>query len=324
MKGHSAANVSGVDRASGRGGRKVHRSEREAERSAADLLEPSFQRKLESLALLSRRAQSQGRLGERRSRKRGGGLEFVDHRPYVSGDDVRALDFHALRRHGRLFIREFEEQEDLSLYLALDCSASMATRGGVKFALAKQIAAALGYIGLTGLERVGVHALRPDEFERLAPLRGRNQVFRLLRFLSALEARGGTDLIRSLGSFVRREKRRGVVVLITDGYDAMGLEASLRLLLASGFEPRLIELVDDADLSLTRGEVLLVDAETGEERSLTITDEKVREWGQLVAARRTRLVRLARSRGIPAFPVDVSWSLDTIVLTLLRRGGLVT
>src|SRR5690606_39574756 len=79
-----------------------------------DLFDEEFLRKLSTLALMSRRAVSGFRRGERRSKKRGSGVEFADHRAYVAGDDIRFLDVGVYQRFGKLLLRLFEEEEDLS------------------------------------------------------------------------------------------------------------------------------------------------------------------------------------------------------------------
>lgn len=93
------------------------------------LFDDDFQRKLEMLALVSRRVFA-GRLrAERRSKKKGSGLEFADHRDYVPGDDFRSVDWNVYQRFGKLLVRLYEEEEDLSIYLIVDCSTSMGFGG---------------------------------------------------------------------------------------------------------------------------------------------------------------------------------------------------
>jgi uncharacterized protein (DUF58 family) len=98
--------------------------------------------------------------GGHRSPRRGGGIEFGGHRSYVPGDDLRWLDRHALMRHGRLLVREFETETDRALCLVVDASASMAYRSakapGAKLAYAALIAAALARIALAGSDPVAL------------------------------------------------------------------------------------------------------------------------------------------------------------------------
>src|SRR5712672_2697349 len=122
------------------------------------LLTPDLLRRLEQLQLLAaRRAKSSAR-GERRSRARGQSVEFADYRNYVSGDDLRYLDWNLYGRLDRLFIRLFMEEEDLPFYLLIDNSLSMDFGTPTKLHYARQIAAALGFIGRVNLDRVKIEA----------------------------------------------------------------------------------------------------------------------------------------------------------------------
>src|SRR6202522_2974230 len=123
-----------------------------------DLFDDQFQRKLEYLALVSRRVFA-GRLrAERRTKKSGSGVEFADHRDYQPGDDFRYLDWNVYQRFERLLLRLYEEEEDLAIYLIVDASASMGFSGGEKLRYAKRLAAALAYVGLANLDRVSIIA----------------------------------------------------------------------------------------------------------------------------------------------------------------------
>src|SRR5260221_1256121 len=111
-----------------------------------------FLRKLEYLHVVSRREFAGQNRADRRTPKRGRGIEFADHRAYTPGDDFRLIDWKAYRRLGRLLLRLFDEERDLPIYLILDVSGSMAEPA--KFDLARRLAAALFYIGLEHLDRM--------------------------------------------------------------------------------------------------------------------------------------------------------------------------
>jgi uncharacterized protein (DUF58 family) len=122
------------------------------------LLEPAFLEKLERLRLVARR-RTRGSAGERRSRTLGRGVEFSDHRAYQVGDDWRYVDWSIYARLDRLFVKLFEEEEDTDVHLLVDASGSMAVGSPPKLEYAKRLAAALGYVGLAGGDRVGAVAL---------------------------------------------------------------------------------------------------------------------------------------------------------------------
>src|SRR5690242_847729 len=117
-----------------------------------------FLKKIEYLSIVSRRVFRGSLLAQRRAMQFGGGIEFADHREYAAGDDLRYLDWNIYARHGDFLLKRFQEEQDLHVYLLLDCSQSMAFGEGVKFDLARQVTAALAYIALADLDRVAILA----------------------------------------------------------------------------------------------------------------------------------------------------------------------
>src|ERR1700736_5475243 len=151
------------------------------------LLEPKFLARLEQLELVSRKI-FMGRIkGERRSKRKGQSVEFADYRNYVVGDDLRFLDWNLLARLDRLFIRLFLEEEDLHVYLLVDNSLSMDFGEPTELHYAKQVAAALGFIGLVNLDRVVVEAFNNRITQTMPVARGRRSLWRLLDFLQKVE-----------------------------------------------------------------------------------------------------------------------------------------
>lgn len=288
-----------------------------------DLFDEEFLRKLSTLALMSRRAISGVRRGERRSKKRGSGVEFADHRPYVPGDDIRFLDIGVYQRFGKLLLRLFEEEEDLSIYFLIDTSLSMATHDSAKLNQAVQVAAALAYVGLSGLDRVSVITLGEKVSGRLPATRGKQRVFRVLEFLSEIEAEGRTNLGQALKSFIAQNKRRGMAVLLSDLFDPEGFEAGINVLRFNKFDPVVIQLVDerDHDGKLT-GDLRLVDVETGEGREVSMNPQVQRKLLEETRKRQADIERFCASRGVPHFPVSVTTPFDEVVLSVLRAGGL--
>jgi uncharacterized protein (DUF58 family) len=129
-------------------------------KSPVPLFGEAFLRKLERLAVMSRRAVTGQMQGERRSPKRGQSVEFADFRPYSMGDDFRRIDWNAYARLERFFIKLFVEEEDLTVHILVDASKSMDWGEPNKLQYAIRTAGALGYIAMVGLDRVTVKALR--------------------------------------------------------------------------------------------------------------------------------------------------------------------
>src|SRR5947209_16887204 len=154
------------------------------------LLDPQFLHRLEQLELVSRKIFLGLMKGERRSKRKGQSVEFADYRNYVKGDDLRFLDWNLYARLDRLFIRLFMEEEDLHFYVLIDNSLSMDFGKPSKLHFAKQVAAALAFVGLVNLDRVGVEAVNDRLTQSLPAVRGRKSLWRVLDFLTKLEPAG--------------------------------------------------------------------------------------------------------------------------------------
>lgn len=283
----------------------------------------AFQRRLESLVLVARRLTAGKERAERRSKKSGSGIEFAAHRPYFPGDDFRFVDWKVFGRSERLLIKQFEEEQDLSVYVLIDCSTSMTALNSKKLHYAKQLAAALGYVALSSLDRVSIQAFSASLGERLAPTRGRNRALTMLRFIAGLSAEGRTDMARSLKSFAARESRRGLALVITDGYDAQGFTAGIDALRYARFMPAVLCVVDDADVGGdVLGDVCLVDSETGDTRDLTVTPALLDKVRSVRAEHFSRLSSFCREKQVPFFQLSIAAPFDDAVLELLYRGGL--
>ena len=154
------------------------------------LLDPEFLHKLEQLELVSRKIFLGRAKGERRSKRRGTSVEFVDHRNYVAGDDLRFIDWNIMIRLDRLFIKLFEEEEDLHFHILIDSSRSMDFGDPTKLRFAKQVAAALAFIGLVNLDRVMISSYRDDIAETMPAARGRRSLWRVMDFLERSKPMG--------------------------------------------------------------------------------------------------------------------------------------
>src|SRR5690606_20164372 len=177
------------------------------------LFDDEFQRKLETLALVSRRVFAGRTRAQQRTKKKGSGVEFADHRDYTAGDDYRFIDWGVYQRFGRLLVRLYEEEEDLSIYFLIDCSRSMGFGNGEKFDQALRLCAALAYVGLANLDGITIVGVGTEIEARLPPTRGEGQIFKVLRFLENLESSSNIDLEHAISVFVARHPRRGLAVL---------------------------------------------------------------------------------------------------------------
>jgi uncharacterized protein (DUF58 family) len=281
-----------------------------------------FLRKLERLIVVSKSVMRGQTRGERTVRRTGTGLEFADHRDYVPGDDLRRLDWNLYGRLERPLVRLYDEDEDLPFYLLVDTSASMATGTPPKLRLALEAAAALAYVGLAALDRVALHPLTDALGEGLGPLRGKSQAHAVLAHLAALRPGGRTDLGAAVARFLGRHRRRGVVVLLSDFFDPRGYEEAVDRLRYGRFEPVLVQITaPEEEAPRLRSDVVLVDAETGLERELTVTPAVRAAYERNLRAHKEGLDRFCRRRAIPCFQVLSSLPFETLVLRIFRSRG---
>jgi uncharacterized protein (DUF58 family) len=290
-----------------------------------DLFDDEFQRKLEYLALVSRRVFS-GRLrAERRTKKSGSGVEFADHRDYQPGDDFRTLDWNVYQRFDRLLVRLYEEEEDLAIYLILDTSGSMAfgaDRQADKLRYAKKVVAALAYVGLANLDRVSIVTTSDRVMERMPETRGKARIFKAFRFLRSLGAEGTTDLGDAMKTFVAQNKRRGLAVLVSDLYDPKGFEKGMNVLRYNKFDTFVVHVVDPADAKpRLQGDVLVYDCETGDEREVTVTAKVLERFAQAHAEYLEGIERFCATRQLPYVTASVAVPFDELILRVFRRGG---
>jgi uncharacterized protein (DUF58 family) len=288
------------------------------------LLEPQFLHKLEQLELVSRKIFLGLMKGERRSKKKGQSVEFADYRNYVKGDDLRFLDWNLYARLDRLFIRLFQEEEDLHFYVLIDNSLSMDFGNPSKLHYARQIAAALGFIGLVNMDRVVIEAFNDRITQSLPAVRGRKSLWRLLDFLQKLEPAGPSNLRESLKTFTMKSSGKGIVILLSDFMDKGGYEDALRYLVARQYDIYLIHVLSQEEIEPElMGDLKLIDVEDFDEAEVTIGGPLIKKYKQNLAAYRASLQDFCMKRGVTYLFTSNQVPFDRLVLTYLRQRGLV-
>jgi len=288
-----------------------------------DLFDSAFLQRLEYLRVVARRVFAGTSPGSRTGRGAGPGLEFAEHREYAPGDDFRQIDWAALARLDRLLLRLCQQEEDLAVYFLVDASASMATGDPPKFDHARRLAAALAYVAMASLERVRLVAVDGGLRGHLEAGRGTTHIVAVLEFLRNLAPGGRTDLGRSVEEFLPHARKTGLAVLISDLLDPAGYEKALLALQGRGFDLWCLHVTSAADLAPPGlGDLALADAETGDVLGVHLTEDVRRR----LAAEAERFKADARAWcherriGYAEAPTEVP--VDTLVLEVLRRGGL--
>ncbi len=287
------------------------------------LFDDRFLKTLEHLHMVSRKVFSGNLRAERRTRKVGSGIEFADHRTYARGDDFRYIDWNLYGRLDKLLLRLFEEEEDLHIYILVDCSDSMAIGSPLpKLHYAMQVGAALTYVGLANLDRVSIIPFSDRLLDRLPPARGKNRIFRVFDFLKNCQIGGKTEMAECMKDFVTQNKKRGLAVVISDFYDPKGFEAGINTLRYYKFEPFVLQTYDLREASPNlHGDLALVDCETGDVREVTVSKSLLEQYEREHEKYCKELEGYCTKYAMPFFRTHTSIPFDELVLRIFRSGG---
>ncbi len=289
-------------------------------RARPDRFFPStFLVQLERLGFISRRTHVGRVKGERKSPRRGSSVEFADYRPYEVGDDLRYVDWNAFARLNRLYLKVFMDEEDLCVHLILDASMSMDFGMPSKFQYGVRLAAALAFVGLVNLERVGVAVFRDRVAEGWLPTRGRSQFLPMEQFLAGLTPRGPTALTESLRQYALQAKDPGVAVVVSDFLDPAGYQEGLRALMERRFDIHVIHLLSQDELHPSfAGDLELVDGESGEVREVSIDAETLRAYERQLGGFLAGIEGFCRSNELNYVRVPTDVPLEDLLLRRLK------
>ena len=253
----------------------------------------------------------------------GSGIEFSEHREYNTGDDLRYLDWNIYARHGDLLLKRFQEEQDLHVYLMLDCSRSMAFGNPPKFDLARHLVAALAYIVLADLDRIAIIAYADGVFAELPITRGKARILPIMRFLEELPTSGNdTNLAKAVQGLLHRSARTGLAVVISDLFDEHGFQRGLDQLRHRRFDTHVIQLHDpkEADPSLL-GDAELVDVETEVVRKVTITERNLKMYRQLFNDYQLAVREYCRTYNLGCTQSPSVIRFDDLVMRMMRESG---
>lgn len=288
------------------------------------LLSTEFLRRLEQLELVSRKMLAGRMKGDRLSKRKGRGSEFADFRPYSVGDDLRFLDWNLYGRLDRLFLRLFLEEEDLHVHLLVDTSRSMETGTPSKLRYAKQVAAALGFVGLVNLDRVAIHTIGGETPITSPIYRGRPSLWRMVKFLDQVEPSGSGDFNKAMRAFTVRATGRGVAIVLSDFMDKNGYEDGMRYLTARNLDIYAIQILAEEEIDPTlAGDLKLTDIEDGDEAEVTISAPLLQRYRDTLAAFKGSLNAFCNRRGMNCLFTSNQVPFEKLVLGYLRSRGLV-
>ncbi|HEY8667190.1 MAG TPA: DUF58 domain-containing protein [Tepidisphaeraceae bacterium] len=287
------------------------------------LLDPSFMARLDQLDITSRKLLAGKMKGERRSKRRGQSVEFADYRNYVVGDDLRFIDWNIYARLDRIFLKLFLEEEDLSLYILMDVSKSCDYGDPNKAFYIKQVAAALGYIGLVNYNRVTIAAMNDEIVADTGGMRGRKRVSQMIDFISKLQPAGPSNLSEACRKFALAHRQKGVCVVLSDFFDKGGYENGLRYVAGGKYDLFAVQCLSpqeiDPDL---QGDLKLRDMEDDDMAEVSITQPLIKRYEANLNAYCLSLKDYITRRGGTYLFTSTAVPFDTLVLNYLRERGL--
>lgn len=279
--------------------------------------------RLDQLDLLSRKLLAGKLKGERRSKRRGQSVEFADYRNYSIGDDLRFIDWNIYARLDRLFLKLFLDEEDLALYVLVDVSRSCDFGEPNKARYMKQVAAALGYIGLVNYNRVTVCGVADGVVADTGAMRGRRRVPQLIDFLEKLEPAGPSHMAEACRRFALQHRGKGVCVVLSDFFVKEGFEAGLRYVAGGKYDLFTIQCLSPQELDPPlEGDLKLRDIEDDDLAEVSITPTLVKKYKANLNAYCLSLKDYVTRRGGTYLFTSTAIPFDTLVLNYLRERGL--
>jgi uncharacterized protein (DUF58 family) len=288
------------------------------------IIDQKFLEKLERLTLHWQKS-FPGLVGGRNpSRLSGSGQEFLDHRHFHHGDDLRSVNWRAYLRLEKLFLKMFQVEPRIPVRLLLDISESMATGSPSKLDYARRLAAALCYVGLVRLDNICLQPFKSGLDETFLCTGGRHRFMPAVNFLTGLKASGKTDYLKVAREFASTYPQRGLLIVMSDFLDDTGAERPLQFLADYGHELFLVHIWSPEDREpYWDGEMELIDAETGDRLEIAL-DEKARSGYTAAFDNYSKgLNTLANRSGGRYVGLSTSTQLDDAIFgALMRSGGL--
>jgi uncharacterized protein (DUF58 family) len=289
-----------------------------------ELFDAAFLDRLRMLALRLRKRRQLMRRGFQSSPATGMTREFKDYRHYARGEDYRGIDWRLYARLGKLFVRLYEETQELNLHILVDTSASMAQPFTEKRKQALRFAVALAYLGLSSQQRVSLYSMSDTARSELPPLRGQGNIEKIIQAVMRLQYGGVTDLEQSFTDFRPGRQRMGLIFVISDFYGKEIGSAAEAVAKAAAWpgEMHFIQVMHRAEREPSlQGEVELAEVETGESRRFWLTPKDVEAYTQAFDAFSAELALVCAGRQIDFSQCWADEPFEERFLSLLTRAA---
>ena len=284
-------------------------------------IDEEFLKRLEKIKIATKRGFKGPEQGENRSWQRGVGLEFLDYRKYHLGDDLRYVDWSVYGRLDKLFIKLFHAEENQTIHILLDMSRSMGWGVPPKHINAKKIAAAISYICLSNLDKIGMAAFSDAIVHISPPLRGKRRYPEILNFLRLLEPAGKTDVNRCLADYASICKNPGIIIIISDLLDSKGYQDGLMDLTSRNFDTHLVQILDHEEIFWSKtGNFLLTELETREKKHSFMDRTLLELYRKKVNTFISNIQNFCNNYGINFYLHDTGIPFEDFLIDYLTKG----
>jgi len=278
--------------------------------------------RVERMRINPQRRRTNRMRGEHLSGKGGTSIEFSDYRDYVPGDDLRYVDWNIFSRLNHPYLKLYAHEEEMHVPILLDSSSSMDFEG--KFELARQIAAALGVMGLMNVEKVSVYTCGPrgGQAPCLRPCSGRVSLKRFFQFLEQTETGGDVSIEQSVETVLKQHSGKGVVIVVSDFLTFGDVTRAFNLLHGAGLEIYALQILGPTELDpeLT-GDLRFVDSETDQTLDVSSIGELLGLYQDHLHGLKNYLASECRKRNGRFVSISSDDPLkDVLFDKLLRRG----
>ena len=291
-----------------------------------ELIDSELMAKLDQVDVMSRKIFAGKLQGERRSKRRGVSVEFADYRHYAHGDDLRFVDWNIYARLDKLFLKMFLEEEDLSVLIAIDSSASMNWGNPSKFYFCQRLAMALGYIALSNHNRVTLYAFDSEGVRPLSNLRGRRRTREMGEWILGLDTGGAGAFGEAMRTIALGRQGKGLMVILSDFMFKEGYEKGLRYLTGGGYDTFCLQILSPEEVDPGKhglaGDLRLTDVEDEDLAEVTVSAHLLRRYKENLDAYCGRIRDFCVRRGMMHLTIDTATDMTDLLLDYLRKRGL--
>ncbi len=287
------------------------------------LFDLKFFKSLKLLSIITRRHFRGEKIGHRKSPNRGSSAEFAEYKEYIPGDDPRFIDWNLYGRLEKLYVKKFHNEEDLTVSVLLDSSNSMNFGTPTKFDHARKLSAAISYIALQHQDLARIYSFT----QGLDPVSEggfrRSHIYRLMGFIENRQPSGKTESIDEVVQhFLVKNRRPGVVFILTDAMFGDGLFSGLKRLAHKRFEVNLVQVLTPEELNPDlAGLVDLIDAEDFSKISLNINKQALTVYEEILRENTDELKSFLLQHGMKYHRSLTNTPFESTLLNLFNRSG---